>query len=52
MLAQPGISAPIVGASKMKHLDDAIAAVDVKLSADELAYLGAAYEPKPVIGHR
>ena len=52
VLAQPGISAPIVGASKMKHLDDAIAAADIKLSADEVAYLCEPYQPKPVIGHR
>ena len=36
----------------MKHLDDAIAAADVKLSAEELAYLSEPYETKPVIGHR
>ena len=52
VLAQPGISAPIIGASKMKHLDDAIAAVDIKLSAEEIAYLSAPYETKPVVGHR
>ena len=52
VLHQPGISAPIVGASKMKHLDDAIAAADIKLSAEELAYLSEPYETKPVIGHQ
>ena len=52
VLHQPGISAPIVGAAKLGHLDDAIAAVDIKLSAEEVVYLGAPYEPKPVIGHR
>ena len=52
VLHQPGISAPIVGASKMKHLDDAIAAADIKLSAEELAWLSEPYETKPVIGHQ
>jgi aryl-alcohol dehydrogenase (NADP+) len=52
VLARPGISAPIVGASKMKHLDDAIAAAEIKLSAEEVAYLSEPYQPKPVIGHR
>jgi aryl-alcohol dehydrogenase-like predicted oxidoreductase len=52
VLHQPGISAPIVGASKLKHLDDAIAAADIKLSAEEVAYLSGPYEPKPVIGHK
>src|SRR5579871_1067323 len=39
LLHQPGVTAPIVGASKMKHLDDAIAAVSVKLSEDEVKAL-------------
>jgi aryl-alcohol dehydrogenase (NADP+) len=52
VLAQPGISAPIVGASKMNHLDDAIAAAEIKLNAEEVAYLSEPYQPKPVIGHR
>ena len=52
VLHQPGIHAPIVGASKMKHLDDAIAAAAIKLSAEEVAYLSAPYETKPVIGHK
>jgi aryl-alcohol dehydrogenase (NADP+) len=52
VLRQPGISAPIVGASKLGHLDDAIAAVDIKFSAEEVAYLSEPYETKPVIGHR
>jgi aryl-alcohol dehydrogenase-like predicted oxidoreductase len=52
VLHQPGISAPIVGASKLGHLDDAIAAADIKLSVEEVAYLSEPYEPKPVIGHR
>jgi aryl-alcohol dehydrogenase-like predicted oxidoreductase len=51
VLHQPGISAPIVGASKLKQLDDAIAAAEIKLSAEEVAYLSAPYETKPVIGH-
>ena len=52
VLHQPGIHAPIVGASKMKHLDDAIAAAEIKLSVEEVAYLSAPYETKPVIGHK
>ncbi len=52
VLHQPGISGPIVGASKMKHLDDAIAAAEIKLTAEEIAYLSAPYETKPVIGHQ
>ena len=52
LLHQPGVTAPIVGASKLPQLDQAAAAVDLALSADELAHLGAGYEPHPVLGHR
>ena len=48
---QPGVTAPIVGASKMKHLDDAIAALDVKLDAAELKALAEPYQPHRVLGH-
>jgi len=51
MLAKPGITAPIVGASKMYQLEDALAALDVKLTADEIARLEEPYEPHPVLGH-
>jgi aryl-alcohol dehydrogenase-like predicted oxidoreductase len=50
MLAKPGITAPIVGASKPHHLNDAVAALDVKLSAEEVARLEEAYVPQPVLG--
>ena len=46
-----GITAPIVGASKMKHLEDAIAAADIKLTNDEVNYLEAPYQPKAVAGN-
>lgn len=51
LLGKPGVSAPIVGATKLAHLDDAIAAVDVTLSGDEVARLEAPYRPHPVLGH-
>jgi 1-deoxyxylulose-5-phosphate synthase len=51
MLQQPGITAPIIGASKMKHMDDALAALDVKLDAAELKALEEPYEPHRVLGH-
>jgi aryl-alcohol dehydrogenase-like predicted oxidoreductase len=51
LLHQPGVSAPIIGATKLEHLRDAIAAVDVKLEAEELKTLAAPYEPHPVLGH-
>ena len=50
VLAQPGISAPIVGVSRPQQLDDAIAALSVQLSAAELQQLQAPYAPHPVVG--
>lgn len=51
VLHKPGITAPIIGASKMSHLEDARAALDVRLSAEDMAYLEAPYQPHPVLGH-
>jgi len=50
LLHKPGITAPIVGASKPGHLDDAVAALSVKLSAEEIAALEAPYVPHPIAG--
>lgn len=51
LLHQPGVTAPIVGASKAQHLEEAIAAVNLKLSGEELAALAEPYRPHPVLGH-
>lgn len=51
LLHQPGLVAPIVGASKPHHLDDAVAAVSVKLSAEEIARLEEPYIPHEIAGH-
>lgn len=51
MLSRPGIMAPIIGASKMGHLDDAVAALAIKLDEDEVKALEAPYRPQPVRGH-
>jgi aryl-alcohol dehydrogenase-like predicted oxidoreductase len=50
LLSKPGITAPIVGATKPEHLKDAVAAVEVKLSADEVAILEKDYIPHNVAG--
>ena len=50
-LLAKGITAPIVGASKMSHLEDAIAAASLKLSDEEVKALEAHYKPKPVAGN-
>jgi aryl-alcohol dehydrogenase-like predicted oxidoreductase len=51
LLAKPEVTAPIVGASKDRHLADAAAALDLALTADEIAALEAPYLPHPVAGH-
>ena len=51
VLANPVVTSPIVGVTKPEHLTDAIAAVDVELSAEEYAELGAGYEPHAIAGH-
>jgi 1-deoxyxylulose-5-phosphate synthase len=50
LLAKPVITAPIVGATKLQHIDDALAALEVKLSAEELSLLEEAYIPHAVAG--
>ena len=50
MLSKPVITAPIIGATRMAHLDDAVAAVDLTLSADEIGLLEEPYTPHSVAG--
>lgn len=51
LLAKPGVTAPIVGTTRLEHLQEAVSALDVKLSADEMAHLEGPYVPHPVLGH-
>jgi 1-deoxyxylulose-5-phosphate synthase len=51
VLAQPGITAPIIGASKLEQLEDLVKALEVKLTADELKALSEPYQPHAVLGH-
>ena len=51
VLHKPGITSPIIGASKMPQLDDAIAAMSIKLSAEDMAYLEEPYIPHKISGH-
>ncbi|MET7462706.1 aldo/keto reductase [Nonomuraea sp. NPDC005501] len=48
VLQQPAVTAPIVGATKERHVDDAVAAVDVRLTEEELAFLTEPYRPRVV----
>jgi aryl-alcohol dehydrogenase (NADP+) len=51
LLHKPGVTSPIIGASKMRHLEEAVAAVDLQLTTEEIAALEAPYRPHPVLGH-
>lgn len=51
LLSKPYITAPIIGASKPGHVEDAVASLSVKLEKDEIAYLEELYQPHPVLGH-
>ena len=51
VLSKPYVTAPIVGASKPHHLEDAIAALSLKLDARTIARLEEPYQPKAVVGH-
>lgn len=51
LLQKPGVTSPIVGASKPHHLEDAVAALELKLAAEEMAALEEPYVPHPLLGH-
>lgn len=51
LLHQPAVVAPIIGATKSQHIDDAVAALDISLSPEELQELGSNYQPHPILGH-
>jgi aryl-alcohol dehydrogenase-like predicted oxidoreductase len=51
LLAKPGVTAPIMGSTKQSHLEDALAAEELTLSADEVASLEKPYVSHPVLGH-
>jgi aryl-alcohol dehydrogenase-like predicted oxidoreductase len=50
LLQKPGVTAPIIGATKPHHLEDAIAALSVKLSGEDVAALEEPYVPHPILG--
>jgi 1-deoxyxylulose-5-phosphate synthase len=51
LLGKPAVTAPIVGATRSRHVDDAVAAVQLRLSEDEVARLEAPYRPHRILGH-
>ncbi len=51
LLSKSAVTSPIIGASKIKHLEDAVAALDIHLEPNEIEQLEELYEPHPVLGH-
>jgi aryl-alcohol dehydrogenase (NADP+) len=51
VLAKPGVTAPIVGATRMEHLEQAVAALDLRLTEQEMGRLEEPYRAHPVLGH-
>jgi 1-deoxyxylulose-5-phosphate synthase len=51
-LLHKGVTSPIIGATKIEHIEEAVASIDVKLDAEEMKRLEAGYKPHPTIGHQ
>jgi aryl-alcohol dehydrogenase (NADP+) len=51
LLHKPGVTAPIIGATKMYQLEEAAAAVDISLSDEEIEQIEAPYKPHRILGH-
>src|SRR5881275_2695018 len=52
LLQKKPVTAPIIGATKITHLEDAVGALSVKLTQEEVAYLEEPYVPHPIVGHQ
>lgn len=52
LLARPGVTAPVFGATKLAHLEDAIASTELELTSDECAELETPYRSRPRDAHR
>ena len=51
LLSRPGLTAPIIGATKLSHIESAVSAVDLTLTAEEIASIDAPYRAQPIKGH-
>ena len=52
LLQKKPVTAPIIGATRITHLEDAVGALSVKLTQEEVAYLEEPYVPHPIVGHQ
>ena len=51
ILSKPGVTAPIIGSTSLKNLEDIIGGIDVELTAEEIKYLEEPYVTGPIHGH-
>ncbi|KAI9066906.1 Aldo/keto reductase [Trametes sanguinea] len=51
ILSRPGVTAPIIGTTSLKNLEDILGALDLKLTEDEIKFLEEPYQPLPILGH-
>jgi len=51
LLRQPGVTSPIIGATRVEQIDDLVAALRVQLDQEACAYLEQRYRPRPILGH-
>ena len=51
VMAKPGVSAPIIGTTSLKNLEDLLGALDVTLTDEEIKFLEEEYRPLPISGH-
>ncbi|HSE41139.1 MAG TPA: aldo/keto reductase [Acidobacteriota bacterium] len=51
ILHKPGVAAPIIGASKIKQLEESVEALNIELTPQEISYLEELYQPHPILGH-
>ena len=51
LLSKPGVTAPIIGASRLHHLDEAVGALDIRLDEEEMRFLEECYRPHRILGH-
>ncbi len=52
LLSVPSIAAPIIGATRVSHLEELAVAVDIDLADDEISRLESPYQPHPILGHK
>ena len=51
IMSKPGVTAPVVGSTSLKNLEDIIKGLDVTLTEEEIKYLEEPYQPKSIFGH-